>query len=134
MANGQAIGYVVVRSGLESLQERSWSVMKVVSTTAFFAIVIGLLIVLRMQKLVTTPIIALSQAINRVKDERDYSVRAAKLADDELGVLTDGFNDMLVEIERRDRQMSRQRDNLELIVESRTGIGAGPIANLKASL
>ena len=35
--------------------------------------------------------------------EQRYDIRAAKDQDDEVGTLIDGFNDMLSEIEHRDR-------------------------------
>jgi len=43
-----------------------------------------------------------------------------KVADDDLGQLTDVFNEMLSEIERRDEDLLRHRDRLEQEVEDRT--------------
>ncbi|MGI0025831.1 MAG: HAMP domain-containing sensor histidine kinase, partial [Nitrososphaera sp.] len=43
----------------------------------------------------------------------DYSVRAETRADDELGVLIDGFNQMLQQIEGRDAELASYRADLE---------------------
>jgi signal transduction histidine kinase/DNA-binding response OmpR family regulator len=52
--------------------------------------------------------------------QKDYTVRAVKTADDDLGQLTDAFNGMLAEIELRDRQLMQHRDRLEEEVAART--------------
>jgi signal transduction histidine kinase/CheY-like chemotaxis protein/HPt (histidine-containing phosphotransfer) domain-containing protein len=49
-----------------------------------------------------------------------YDARAQKLSSDELGTLTDAFNQMLGEIEQRGRALTRARDELEERVEERT--------------
>ena len=41
-------------------------------------------------------------------DRKDYSVRARAVSDDELGVLAEGFNDMLAEIQRRDAELEQR--------------------------
>jgi signal transduction histidine kinase/CheY-like chemotaxis protein len=56
----------------------------------------------------------------RVSREKNYSIRAIKHADDELGRVTDTFNLMLAEIERRDDDLSGHRDDLEREVAART--------------
>ncbi len=62
----------------------------------------------------------LSQAAERVRTEKDFKVRAIKTSDDELGRLTDAFNEMLAGIQTRDEELKQHRDNLERLVEERT--------------
>jgi C4-dicarboxylate-specific signal transduction histidine kinase len=52
--------------------------------------------------------------------EKNYSVRAIKQNDDELGQLVDGFNEMLMQIQTRDTALQTARDHLEKRVEERT--------------
>jgi signal transduction histidine kinase len=52
--------------------------------------------------------------------DKNYAVRAVKQADDDLGQLTDAFNGMLSEIERRDEAITGHRDRLEQEVTART--------------
>lgn len=54
----------------------------------------------RLQKRISDPIIALAGTARTVSERYDYSVRAPKIAPDELGVLTDAFNEMLTRIEQ----------------------------------
>ncbi|MEJ2087696.1 MAG: response regulator [Gammaproteobacteria bacterium] len=50
----------------------------------------------------------------------DYGARATRLSSDELGSLTNAFNQMLGEIEKRGQALTRARDELEERVEERT--------------
>lgn len=63
---------------------------------------------------------ALSSATSRVRDEEDYSVRAVKQSQDEVGELAEAFNRMLDAIQHRDEELNRYRQGLEEQVEKRT--------------
>jgi two-component system chemotaxis sensor kinase CheA len=69
---------------------------------------------------VTRSVSSLSGAAARVREDKDFSVRAAKMSNDELGVLTDAFNEMLVGIQARDTELEAHRHNLEALVDERT--------------
>ncbi len=73
-----------------------------------------------LQRVLSRPIMQLAKIVKRVSEEKDYSVRAEKLADDELGQLTDQFNSMLGKIQDRDRALQRAHDELENRVRERT--------------
>jgi len=63
---------------------------------------------------------SLARAAERVRTEKDFSVRAAKTSEDELGRLTDAFNEMLSGIQGRDDELRNHRENLEELVTQRT--------------
>src|SRR5207245_4037958 len=54
-------------------------------------------------------ILTLATTAHAIADRRDYSVRATRGANDELGLLTDAFNQMLTRIDEQDRAL---RDNI----------------------
>ncbi|MDF1693969.1 MAG: HAMP domain-containing sensor histidine kinase [Zhongshania sp.] len=62
------------------------------------------------------PIYGLLEVIGSVRRNQDYCSRAEKFADDEFGALCDNFNDMIADIERRDREVLSARRELELRV------------------
>lgn len=74
----------------------------------------------RLQRLISGPILDLVQAANAVRAERVYSRRVHKRGEDECGLLVDAFNDMLSEIDRRDRGEQLRGDRLEDEVTTRT--------------
>lgn len=74
----------------------------------------------RLQNLISDPIINLLQVTRSVAIDREYSTRASKQNNDELGQLVDGFNEMLTQIQLRDKALREEHDNLEKRVEERT--------------
>src|SRR5205823_2434757 len=56
----------------------------------------------------------------RVADRKDYSVRATKQSEDELGLLTDSFNQMLEAIEERTTALVKTNDALHEQIAART--------------
>jgi PAS domain S-box-containing protein len=51
-----------------------------------------------LQRQISEPILALAKTARAISDHHDFSVRAVKRGDDELGLLTDAFNQLLTQI------------------------------------
>ncbi len=64
------------------------------------ALLVGYLLSRKLQQQISQPILALAGTAKSISEQRDFSVRAKKLGDDELGLLTDAFNQMLGEIHK----------------------------------
>ncbi len=77
------------------------------------SLVASLLLASQLQKVISRPILHLADVETRVSRERDYSLRAVKEAEDELGVLIDGFNDMLGQIQSRDAELTVAKEAAE---------------------
>ena len=75
---------------------------------------------LRLHHFLTNPILSLARVSHRVSKEQDYSLRAEKAGNDEIGSLVDDFNRMLAEIETRDEALRRERASLGERVKRRT--------------
>jgi PAS domain S-box-containing protein len=94
------LGYLYLESDLRYFYQR----VKIYSAIAGLIMVLSLFVALvlanRLQKRISDPIVALAATARNVSERRDYSVRAPKVGPDELGVLTDAFNDMLTRIEQ----------------------------------
>lgn len=80
--------------------------------SAFLALFIG--------RGMTRPIRALAGVAAHVQRTKDFSLRAEKTSADEVGALTDTFNEMLAGIEARDGELLQHRGNLEALVTART--------------
>jgi len=74
----------------------------------------------KLQPYVTQPIFHLLQIVRQISDQHDYSVRVPKQGDDELGQLINGFNEMLSQIQDRDRLLEAHSKQLESRVIERT--------------
>ena len=53
-----------------------------------------------------------------ISDRKDYSVRACKVGEDELGLLTDAFNHMLNQIQERDTALRTEETRKSAILDS----------------
>ena len=67
----------------------------------------------RLCSAIVSPLVRLTKGIRRVQGEGDLSLRVEHVGDDETGALIDGFNDLLSELQRRERAIER---NASLLV------------------
>jgi PAS domain S-box-containing protein len=75
-----------------------------------------------LQRRISLPILELAEVATAVSDRNDYSVRAAKHGADEIGYLTDSFNQMLARIGESSAALAASEERLRLALEgSRTG-------------
>src|SRR5947209_13343271 len=64
-------------------------------------------------RFVTNPILSLAGTARTIAHDRDYSVRATKVCGDEVGGLTDAFNQMLTQIQSQDSALQRAQHELQ---------------------
>jgi PAS domain S-box-containing protein len=131
MQNGNRLGTLYLKNDLEAVYSR----FRLYGSITLLFIIISFLFAYflsrRLQKSITTPILELAGTARTVSDKRDYSVRASKRSDDELGVLTDAFNHMLTQIEVQNLQITSLNQNLEQKVKDRTSELEGANTALK---
>lgn len=63
-------------------------------------------------RFVADPILRLADTARTVADHNDYSVRATKTCNDETGILTDAFNQMLDQIQSQDSRLRGSEEKL----------------------
>jgi len=114
LLDDEPIGYLYIKSDLEQIHEQIVWNMAVVGMVLLVSILIAFLLAAILQKSVSGPILMLAKTMVQVKSQKDYSLRADWISNDELGMLTDGFNDMLNQIRIRDRELKAARDAAEL--------------------
>ena len=73
---------------------------------SFMTLLIGLsgILAMLLGRVISRPILDLAAVVHDISERHDYTVRVAKTSDDEIGTLGDGLNDMLQQIERRQRE------------------------------
>jgi len=71
-----------------------------------------------LQRQISQPILALAETARAVSDRRDYSVRAKKLGQDELGLLTDAFNHMLTQIHEQNVVLRESEERVRAVLNS----------------
>jgi PAS domain S-box-containing protein len=112
------LGTLYLKSDLGALDERLRRYLLI----ALLVIVISLLVAVALssvlQRQISHPILALTDAAQVVSVHGDYSVRVARRSEDELGRLTDAFNGMLVRIEQQNRALQESEADFRNVAET----------------
>lgn len=74
------------------------------------SLLVAYLLSRQLQQQISRPIVALAGTARSVSERRDFTVRAEKFGDDELGLLTDAFNEMLAEIHKLQLTLEQRVD------------------------
>ncbi len=113
MLDDEPVGYIYLQSDMNAL----YSLMNRIAGYLVFIALGGLLFAMflanRMQRIITYPVMQLTDAIQKVSINKNYRLRVDEDRKDEFGVLAAGFNNMLILIRQRDR-------HLEKLVRERT--------------
>jgi signal transduction histidine kinase/CheY-like chemotaxis protein len=117
---GKELGWVY----LEADHAVLWSFYRRFAGLLLLALVVAaggaVLLARRLHRGITDPVVHLWEVAGRVRQDRDYSLRADRRSDGELGQLTEGFNQMLAEIQGRDAELEQHRRHLSEQVAERT--------------
>ncbi len=116
----RTLGAVYIESDLGELHAKLLRFVWIVATILLSSGALVLSLSFRLQGVVSKPIDRLAAVAKIISSQRNYSVRAEKHANDELGDLTDAFNAMLSGIQTRDLELQAQKDDLERQVALRT--------------
>ena len=98
--NGEPIGTVFLVSQYTPW-ERLRDYLTILGVVMLASLAVAALISGWLQAAVTGPILEIARTAREVIARRDYSLRARKTTQDEIGQLVDSFNDMLAEAGRR---------------------------------
>jgi signal transduction histidine kinase len=113
-------GTIFLRADLSEQQKRESRFALIVALILVGSFLVVYVVASGVQRIISGPILQLTDVVRRVTANRDYSVRAVRTTEDEVGVLIDGFNGMLAGIHDRDLALQKAKDELELRVEERT--------------
>lgn len=110
-------GILEIRMDSEPLKQAMLGEIKTGVYLGLSGMVFAYLLALLLQRPVSRPIETLTQAIEDISRKKDYSLRAEKYSEDELGRLTNAFNQMLQLIQERDLTLSEMIDELTITKE-----------------
>ncbi|MFM2086782.1 MAG: hypothetical protein RLZZ237_1651, partial [Pseudomonadota bacterium] len=113
--NGELLGTVYLRADYE-LAGRTADYLAIALGVTVLALLVALLLLRRLDYMITQPILNIADVAREVIETRDYSRRARKLSSDEVAQLVDSFNKMLAEIQHRTHAL--ESSNAELAREA----------------
>ena len=108
--NGTRAGTLWLRSDLSELAARRSQYLSIAGLVLAGAAIVAFILAALFQRTISRPIRRLLETEKRISKDKDYSLHVDKDADDEVGKLIDGFNEMLTEIRMRDAEIQRKHD------------------------
>ena len=104
--DGETLGLVVVRSDLSYLYDQMRFQLLIATIATVLSVLVAVLLSSRLQRVITGPITHLVEVMKSVTLDKNYSRKADKHGNDELGELIDGFNVMLEEIKANEDNLA----------------------------
>ncbi|HEY3322396.1 MAG TPA: CHASE sensor domain-containing protein [Planctomycetota bacterium] len=116
----QRIGTIYLQQDVSEIYDRLRLSAGVAALVLLVSLVAAFGVSSLLQGVISKPILELAATARTVSEKKDYSARAVKRSQDELGVLVDGFNEMLAQVQARDTEIRKLNAELELRVKERT--------------
>ena len=112
MMHDDKLGYVYIRADLERMyRQLALSVLMIIGATVL-AGAIALRLANRLHTRIVAPILSLADSMRRVTRTQDFSLQVEARENDEIGQLTGGYNQMLAQLQERDRRLADRGEEL----------------------
>jgi PAS domain S-box-containing protein len=120
----QQIGTLYLRS---NFQQTFWKLLEfyglLILDISLLSICLAILLSGRFQRFITGPVLHLARTAQIVGQEKNYSLRATVSSrGDELGQLTESFNEMLGHIETQDAALNLSQQRIQALIDSIDGV------------
>jgi PAS domain S-box-containing protein len=118
VSEAKRFGTLLVRADMSALGERLTAYAMMLLGTTVVSGWLAYLLSGWLSRRIVAPVHALVEAASGVRTNADYSIRVPKLEDDELGALTEAFNEMLDRIQQNETELYRGTERFRLAIES----------------
>ncbi len=106
--DGETIGYLQLAVSLNDLKRNQMLIVILMLGALILGLLISMLLSTRLLKVFVEPMFSLLATMQQISLEKNYNIRTPVMAQDELGQLAIGFNDMLTTIQMRDEHLEEQ--------------------------
>lgn len=104
----KVIGSLFIQADITSLYGDILNYLTYTASVALLGLALASLLLLKLRKSITGPLQQLSSLMSSVIQKNDYSLRADNNSNDEIGVLSRGFNKMLAHIQVNDEKLAHE--------------------------
>jgi diguanylate cyclase (GGDEF)-like protein/PAS domain S-box-containing protein len=113
----ERLGVIYIHANLDTTFLRKLQSIGLLCTLLFAASVVTFLLTAPLLRVITGPLNKLLNTVNIITHEKDYSRRAIKQNEDELGELVDAFNDMIATVEHQNRALTVAKDHYRALYD-----------------
>lgn len=115
--NEDIIGMVYLVDDMRTIYSRMYRDITALVVIALNVLIIAYLLSMRLQGMISGPILSLADLTNAVSEHKDYALRAQKENDDEVGQLIDSFNSMLAQIQKQHNEIRESEERFMLALK-----------------
>jgi len=116
------LGTLYLASNKQAIFDRLNRYAWLATAVMLVSLIVAYLLSALLQGHISRPVLAMAETARAISERGDYSVRAKKEGQDEVGLLTDAFNHMLEEIEVQSRAIHDSHERLHLALKA-SGVG-----------
>jgi PAS domain S-box-containing protein len=116
--NGEWLGTIYLRARYDVVG-RVVAYLGILAIVTAFSLFAALILSTTLQRVITSPLDAMSDVARQIVHQRDYSLRVQKTSDDEIGLVVDAFNSMLNEVHSRTQALEQSNAALQAEVQVR---------------
>jgi len=110
---GDTLGSIYINARLDDLSQRQSRFLQFMCFYFACTIIGAILLTLLLHNLVSRPIMQLVAIMQQISKTQDYTLRTIKKSDNEIGILSDGFNNMLTQIECQNINLIAAKEQAE---------------------
>ncbi|MFC2154892.1 ATP-binding protein [Acidobacteriota bacterium] len=114
---GEKLGLIFLRSSTAQLDKKIGEYILTMGLVTLGLIILSYFLALRLQRVISRPVLRLAGVTGDISIRGDYSVRVQKEGSDEIGKLYDGFNIMLEQIQLREKERDEAETARERLLE-----------------
>jgi PAS domain S-box-containing protein len=119
--NGEFLGTIYLRARYD-VTGRVKAYVTIFALVTAVSLIAALVLSAVLQRLITAPLNAVASIARLVIEGRDYSRRALKVNNDEIGVMVDAFNNMLDEVQTRTDALEKSNNALQQEITMRQDV------------
>jgi PAS domain S-box-containing protein len=112
------VGTLYLRYGLKEFNKQFLLFGFTTLTVFGLSLLLAYFLSSKLRKRISRPIISLTNVARNISINKDYSVRAIKESDNEIGILTDAFNLMLTQIEQQNLIIQESEKNFRTLADN----------------
>ncbi len=115
--SGESLGTILLRADHDAgLRVRAY--LNVLGASMIIGLLAALFASSWLQRVVSRPMESMANVARQIVEKRDYSFRAEKMTDDQMGVVIDAFNKMLDDVQAHARALEQSEKLYRAIGES----------------
>lgn len=115
--DGELMGYLSLESDDSLIDEFISGAVSGLLLILSIGALIAYLLAARLQKIISGPVEHLTRTASDISSQKNYALRAEKESEDEIGILTDEFNNMLTQLEARNNELIESQHRFREVIE-----------------